>query len=1045
MLIQIKALLRENRVTKKLYHFLWHWKFNGWDQAIEVWKTWSIIKPVENDQKNVKRDKKKIEQKSEKKEVKKTAQYSEYLILHSIWRMFGATNELMVRMEFLEKSYWCWKNENPRIWLMYVCCLLEHEKKEKAIDVLRRYISYYDLKDIDRFLPAAKLSFELGFINDNIRKTKFVFEQLESNREKHCFETLVKDKTIAVVGNGDSEIGKGNGKEIDNHDIVIRFNNFPSLGYSEDYGSKTDIWVRCANISVQDRPGINHFKMVIWEPDYWHIEMQYNHLSILYRDLLKYPDKIINMYDKTWNGLFEASKILVPTTGCYILWELYKICGNFSKIDLYGFSFPYNKEGNSKHYYDNLCAMNIDHNMYAEGPFLRNLYYKNGGKTPYINPETELNYTNENFQEPDELTVSNTNKIKIYVCAYRKYDVSKGKTGGPGGVLAMQQEIFGKMYRGVDIEYLLEPSKINLPAEMLNDSKRLRAKVFCNLKANYYIETFPKIQGDLNNGKEMLFICHDVGTALGAYNIGCKYVLIYHQQGGILNEMKAIGQEPTEEEIKIVNDLEKIVFENAEEVYFPSLGARKMFVETSKTGSLSENIHYADSALYNTIPEIDIKIIGDLSQKIKLPNINKKETEVFLSIGDFNYDKGMDKVPDFLGKYVEISKRKVLWIAIGAGGDGEVFRTLSQEKHKWNFEAVLIGERVSHDIVLGLINYSDYYIMLHRRAIFDLAILEVMRAGKPILLSKAGGNLEFNKEDNIIFCEEDSYESTIKDIIQIDKQEWGSKNASVFGLYFSNNAFKKSYSRMLNKHLSNIGYVFNSPSHTNMVNLPKWKNKHKNDTAIICGTGRSLDQYVNTEKQGVYNIALNKALFHPSIKFDYLFMQDLPKNQEYTLQDYNEYNCIKFYGNIRNHRTKKIGFQLSPEEITKYNIVQYDLAESWFDYRFDSINIDISREGFLDAQSVLFSAIQFCLFAGFGKIILYGIEFSKTNYGNQKNVNSYSPKVVPNLIEFKKQIKQFYPKVQFIFGSTTNKTLEEEFVKIDSVNCNQVLTERMDI
>jgi len=47
-------------------------------------------------------------------------------------------------------------------------------------------------------------------------------------------------KTIAVVGNARTLVNKG--KEIDSHDVVIRFNDFKITGYEERVGTKTNIW-----------------------------------------------------------------------------------------------------------------------------------------------------------------------------------------------------------------------------------------------------------------------------------------------------------------------------------------------------------------------------------------------------------------------------------------------------------------------------------------------------------------------------------------------------------------------------------------------------------------------------------------------------------------------------------------------------------------------------------------------------------------------------------------------------------------------------------
>ena len=67
----------------------------------------------------------------------------------------------------------------------------------------------------------------------------------------------------------------------------------------KDYGTKTDIWVRGGSLSVKDRPNISQYKLVIWEPDYWHIAVQYNHLDLLYRDIKRAEEKIVYIRNKT--------------------------------------------------------------------------------------------------------------------------------------------------------------------------------------------------------------------------------------------------------------------------------------------------------------------------------------------------------------------------------------------------------------------------------------------------------------------------------------------------------------------------------------------------------------------------------------------------------------------------------------------------------------------------------------------------------------------------------------------------------------------------
>lgn len=63
------------------------------------------------------------------------------------------------------------------------------------------------------------------------------------------------DRTLAIVGNSPSALGRAQGMAIDEHDVVVRFNVAPATGeYARDVGSKTDIHV--INQGVLNEPGV---------------------------------------------------------------------------------------------------------------------------------------------------------------------------------------------------------------------------------------------------------------------------------------------------------------------------------------------------------------------------------------------------------------------------------------------------------------------------------------------------------------------------------------------------------------------------------------------------------------------------------------------------------------------------------------------------------------------------------------------------------------------------------------------------------------------
>ena len=67
---------------------------------------------------------------------------------------------------------------------------------------------------------------------------------------------LVKNKTVAIVGNAKSIFDKKNGKEIDSHDIIIRFNR-GFITKPESQGRRTDILILAVNLNLDEKSAFN--------------------------------------------------------------------------------------------------------------------------------------------------------------------------------------------------------------------------------------------------------------------------------------------------------------------------------------------------------------------------------------------------------------------------------------------------------------------------------------------------------------------------------------------------------------------------------------------------------------------------------------------------------------------------------------------------------------------------------------------------------------------------------------------------------------------
>ena len=272
---------------------------------------------------------------------------NEFETANTVWMAWGATPELISRLKYLSQSSYQWKIQYNIIWLIYISCLIEIDDKVAAVDILKKYISIYGLKDIERYLPVADFAYKNGYESENIKKASFVFKKLDENRKNKLFEKLIEGKTIAVVGNGPSEIGKGKGKEIDSHDIVIRFNNYRVEGFEQDYGSRTDVWIKCSSDDIKHEIKDDNIELIVYEPDYMH------HMVIDgYLDVLNSKDISVDYFDFDDHFVLRKKLNIFPSTGLVAIEKIMSKC-NAASVDFYGFSFLQDvQDGYATHYFN---------------------------------------------------------------------------------------------------------------------------------------------------------------------------------------------------------------------------------------------------------------------------------------------------------------------------------------------------------------------------------------------------------------------------------------------------------------------------------------------------------------------------------------------------------------------------------------------------------------------------------------------------------------------------------------------------------------------
>ncbi len=229
--------------------------------------------------------------------------------------------------------------------LIYLASLIEQEKIDEAKILLGKYVVLHNNKDIWRFLLVSKFAKAHNITDKNIEKTCCVFDKLKESRKNKLFEKVIEGKTVAVVGNSPSGEGKNKGHEIDSHDIVIRFNNYKTKGYEEDYGSKTDIWVKCSSDDIDHNIRNENLQLIVYEPDYIHYPIIDGYLEVLTNSSIN-----IDYFDYQDHVPLRKTLNIFPSSGLVTIEKILKL--SVKAVNFYGFSFQQEKqEGCAIHYF----------------------------------------------------------------------------------------------------------------------------------------------------------------------------------------------------------------------------------------------------------------------------------------------------------------------------------------------------------------------------------------------------------------------------------------------------------------------------------------------------------------------------------------------------------------------------------------------------------------------------------------------------------------------------------------------------------------------
>lgn len=240
-----------------------------------------------------------------------------------------------------------------------------------------------------------------------------------------------------------------------------------------------------------------------------------------------------------------------------------------------------------------------------------------------------------------------------------------------------------------------------------------------------------------------------------------KTVTVYHGQGGMYQEF--IDLDEIRESIvlkKFSEYVETFVYKNSYRIGFPSKGAAETLVHSNPHLHSIINLDNV-KILYNGI---DCDLIDNEDSQWNISEILYSEKIIFATIANLHFAKGVDRIPRFLG---ELKKRNVdfQWIIIGGGERADdLLKQIDVNNIK--SDTVWIREFTEHNKIISILKHSDFYIMLHRKSIFDITTLEAMYCRNLPVLTRVGGNIETNLEDNILFVDYEEDVARILDVIQ---------------------------------------------------------------------------------------------------------------------------------------------------------------------------------------------------------------------------------------------------------------------------------------
>jgi hypothetical protein len=258
---------------------------------------------------------------------------------------------LLSALREFECLHGIWEKGFERTWALYISVLLRIGDTDKALAFVKRHAAVYSLANLGQTLPAAHFAHNKGFSNKLIAAAAWLVDEVKKNDKSDSLTNRLRNKRVAVVGNGPFEMGKGLGETIDAYDTVVRFNQAVVLDknvYKRDYGCKTDI--AAVNAGPMDYSGIaENMVFFFFESLFRHGYSAYT-IQLLAKAARKKHCVLAAMPLSTYKNLTKNLGIMNPSSGLVVAAYVKTLNPLFSRDDIFGFS--HKQPDSSAHFWE---------------------------------------------------------------------------------------------------------------------------------------------------------------------------------------------------------------------------------------------------------------------------------------------------------------------------------------------------------------------------------------------------------------------------------------------------------------------------------------------------------------------------------------------------------------------------------------------------------------------------------------------------------------------------------------------------------------------